>query len=162
MLVQRLSRIVTVILLSTVLLTIGVRVRSTPLNSDWHDQFDYSFANVPPLCEPAPFWSTPALPLRLPANVTLAGPVRGVSMLPSISTGQYVLSVPATIENVSVCSTIIFQDPTTHDVILHRVVGTATDAHGWYAWTRGDNVQYSDGLRLRLNQILGRVIMELK
>ena len=43
-------------------------------------------------------------------------------------------------------------------VLIHRVIELGKDSSGWYAITKGDNLDYNDPEKVRFNQVKGIVI----
>ena len=48
---------------------------------------------------------------------------------------------------------ISYINPEIDGTIIHRIINTSFDSQGWYAITKGDNLQKPDPFKVRFNQI---------
>ena len=81
------------------------------------------------------------------------------SMDPVLDAGNYAIEIAPESESEIKAGDIISYLHPHAGLIIHRVVETGYDSHGWYAMTKGENLSQSDPEKVRFDQVHSLVVM---
>ena len=76
------------------------------------------------------------------------------SMDPTLDQGSNAIEViPQDYHEIGVGDIISYEIPQVNGTIIHRVINTGLDKHGWFAITKGDNLENPDPYKIRFHHI---------
>ena len=81
------------------------------------------------------------------------------SMLPVFGEGHNVVYIKVNPLQISTGDIISFQYG--NRTYIHRVLYRGYDKYGWYYITKGDNLPVDDGIKIRYDDVEGKVILIL-
>jgi signal peptidase I len=85
----------------------------------------------------------------------IALPVEGISMLPTIHTGDLAIVLPTTLQSLHVGDIVVYRYGT--EMIIHRVVSTHFNAVVPYVTVKGDNNPFPDPAQVTQSALVGKV-----
>jgi len=80
------------------------------------------------------------------------------SMLPLANTGTYMLGVNVTDDNELHVGDIVTYNSESGEYIMHRIINISNDENGTYYILKGDNNPIADKNKIRLNQVVFKVV----